>query len=297
MRWSWCGGFPAANVIGGGEELRGKERHRCMLRAAVIGLPLSAGAGGAGCGITLREAASVQQVLFVSECERQASYAHPAVVVLDWNGGTNAIYPHEPFAAIDLGLFETSDGATLADDAESFKEQVRLEVARIFCEWPETDVMVFDGADDPGAPDTVVSITGALQPNGGMDIGEAEYDPCDRQHDNVAVIFGERIRRLGTGYALEEWVRVFANVCAHEIGHTLGYGHVATEQLADYEPLPAVELMLSHHSMTEMRKPQRFVVSQTYCPEAGQLARNRVSTVMSCDLAGPRPLDDSHRVP
>jgi len=257
--------------------------YRCILRAVIIGLPLTAATGVGGCGTTMRDAASVEQILFVSGCEHGMT-GRPDVVVLDWNGGTSAIYPHDPFDGIDLALFETPDGATLAADAESFKEQVRLEVARIFCEWPELDVLVYNSEDAPAPADTLVYITRALQPGGGADIGEAEYDPCNRQNDNVAVIFGERIRRLGAGYTFEEWVHVFANVCAHEIGHTLGYGHISREEMADADETSAIELMLSHHTMAEMRTAQRFVADQTYCPD--DLYRNRggVETVLGHNL-------------
>lgn len=239
--------------------------HSYVPRPIVIGLALFASILAAGCGTSMRST-SADRILFVSDCtdETEAPWNSVDVVLLDWTGGTNPIYPQQHFEGIDLTAFETANGETLADDAETFKELVRARIAQIYCDWPEATVIAINGEDDQSA-DTIVHLTQESQP-GGMDIGEGEYDPCNRQNDNAAVIFGERLWQLGDAYTFDEWVTVFANVCAHEIAHTLGYGHVRREERTDLGRSIYVELMLDRHTMAEMRRAQRFIADQTNCP-------------------------------
>lgn len=186
------------------------------------------------------------------------------VVLLDWTGGISQIYPRQRLAGLDLSAFETTIGGTLADDAGRFKELVRVQIAQIYYDWPEATVVIIDDEDNR-LVDTIVHLTQEIQPGEGRDIGEGEYDPCNRQNDNAAIIFGERIRQLaGRRHTFEEWVTVFANVCAHEIGHTLGYGHIVRREAPVADPF--VELMLDKHTMAEMFRAQRFIVEQTNCP-------------------------------
>lgn len=188
-------------------------------------------------------------------------------VILDWTGGTSPIYPYDVFEGVDLSLFETDDGGTLADDAEAFMEDVRARIERIYVDLPELPIRVINGEDYEMDFDvTVVHITQELPPKGGTDIGEGEYDPCNLQHDNAALLFGERLLTLSDAYTYEEWVNVFANTCAHEIGHTLGFGHVLRAEHPDTGRSIYIELMLDGHTMAELCREQRFVFELTNCP-------------------------------
>ncbi len=186
---------------------------------------------------------------------------------------------------VDLSAFETSDGRTLGDDAGNFKELVRQEIMRIYCDRGEVSVIVRNGEDDEGPADTTVHLTQETPPNGGTDIGEGEYDPCNLERDNAAIVFGQRLLQLADNYSRDEWLHVFANVCAHEIGHTLGYGHLErTAQPEEGRPL-FVELMLDRHTMAEMRRQQRLILDQTYCPSDPVASRRRVEgAVTTCGI-------------
>lgn len=243
-------------------------RHRCVHSLLLIGLPICCAALAGGCGTSFGES-SAARILFVAECEEHADAGGiPADrILLDWTGGTSPIYPDDPFPGIDLTDFPTSDGGTLADHADAFKEDVRQEISAIFCAWDEANVVVANGEADWNAADTIVLLTHAVPPNGSADIGEGEFDPCNRQNDNAALVYGKRLRQLGGDYTYDEWVTVFANVCAHEVAHTLGYGHIDRDDAPQSERALYVELMLGGHTMAEMRRPQRFVVDQSYCPD------------------------------
>ena len=167
---------------------------------------------------------------------------------------------------MDLSRFETSEGGTLADDVELFKERVRRQITSIYCAAEAPPIVVRHAADDDGLSGNVIYFTQVLSTLGERQVGEGEYDPCNTQHDNVAVIFGEQVRRLGGVLSFDEWVMVFANITAHEIGHTLGYGHVARADLSGTGRPAFVELMLDGHTLGELCTEQRFTAGQSNCP-------------------------------
>jgi len=238
----------------------------------------------AGCG-TVNPGRAALRPLFKAECDA-ALTSHPNdinYVVLDWTGGVSPIYPDDRFDGVDLTRFTTADGFTLADDAEAFQEDVRLQVAHIYCDSSPHIVMVLNGeADRFGAEVNMVHITQALPPKGGTDVGEGEYDPCNRQHDNAALLFGERLLSLADDYTYDEWVNVFANIIAHEVGHTLGFGHLERAERNNVGRSVYVELMLSGHTMSELRQEQRFVADMTNCPQPDATSARTVKAANVC---------------
>ncbi len=190
------------------------------------------------------------------------------IVVLDWDGGVSGIYPDDPFDGLDLSSFETTDGGTLADRADEFKSLVRDRVASIYCDRPGqvVSVMQKDDANFAGAKTTV--FFGQFRaPGGGGQVGEADYDPCNRYASDEAIIFGEQYLRLGGPFSFDEWVTMYANTAAHEIGHTLGYGHIDRSDRPDPAQSLYVELMLERHTLSELQRQQRIIVEQSTCSE------------------------------
>ncbi len=242
--------------------------HHYIRQAMRLGLTMICLASVTGCGVVVSTDAAVLRPL-ASKCSRlaNADLSNTTLIALEWGGGTTGIYPAEVFDGLDLSMFNLQDGGTLADRAEEFEQRLTDQINQIYCDWDQANLLVLSSSDaDKFNVDTKVLLTQGVRPDGRMDIGEAEYDPCDIQHDNDAVIFGERIRQLAGSYTFDEWVNVFANVTAHEIGHTLGYAHINRDNRPDGPNAPYVELMLDRHTMKEMRREHRFVASQSNCP-------------------------------
>ncbi|MFQ5463521.1 MAG: hypothetical protein ACE5E5_12970 [Phycisphaerae bacterium] len=189
------------------------------------------------------------------------------LVILDWTGGVNQIYPGRELAGVDLARFPTADGSSLGDHEDQFKKDVLDAISRIYCAKPEVSLRVINGEDSDGNPGvTIVHITQERPPNRGTDVGEGEYDPCNLQTDNAAILYGDRLLSLSDAYPYDEWVNMFANICAHEIGHTLGFGHVARSEYSNTGRSIYVELMLDGLTMPELRREHRFLVDLSSCP-------------------------------
>ena len=149
-----------------------------------------------------------------------------------------------------------------------------------------TGVEVVDAADPNTADsvtETTILLTQSLSPTGRTEIGRANFDPCNEYESDEALIFGEQIRRLGDGYPLDEWVTLFANVCAHEAAHTFGFGHVSRDDIDPAGRALYVELMLDGHTVAEMRLTQRMIHGQTNCPVTETLAKaTQSATIIHC---------------
>lgn len=236
----------------------------------------------AGCGNTLPPLPAAR-ALVVSECDGADPDQPVESVVLNWFGGAMPLTAGDSLDALNLSLFLTADGGTLADGEDRFKEDVRLQVTQIFCDsdGPKVHVRQATVPDDVG--ETTVYLSQAVSRTGQSEIGEGEFDPCNRRHDNAAVVYGEEIRRFAGINTFEDWVLLFANVSAHEIAHTLGYDHIDRRDSAAAERPVFVELMLNGHTLEQLRSPQRLVVPQTLCPRnATLLRRTNGGPVITC---------------
>lgn len=200
--------------------------------------------------------------LFVSDCGNVESASVRDVAMLDWTGGVSLIFPDWDLPELDLSAFETSDGGTLADDEIAFRDAVRLRVVDLLCDFP-LGASIREGEGPSDSPYNVVYVTQAASPHSHAQIGEAEYDVCNDDHGDDAIIYGAEILGLGESFTFGEWVMLFSNVIAHEIGHTLGFGHAPRVE----SNAPYVELMLAEHTLEEMLSEQRFMSDMTNCPE------------------------------
>ena len=238
---------------------------------AIIGALLLAVSSLAGCG-NVAVISTASRPLFVADCGTGSSRPVEETVVLDWSGGTTPIYPHQAFDAFDAAAYRLDGGGTLADAESLFKQEVAAQINRIFCEATGPALRVINAggsaSDEEGITEvTTVYVTQSLSPASDSQIGEGDFDVCNEQHDNVALVFGERVRRMSSVYTFDDWVLIFANIAAHEIGHTLGYGHISREEYQPSERALHVELMLDGHTMSELTREQRFVLEQTNCPD------------------------------
>lgn len=205
-------------------------------------------------------------------------------VALDWRAGLSTIYPDRRFDPLDLAGFHLDDGSTLADHEAEFKALVHAEMASILENIDLFEgVEVVDSAERTARAETTILLTQSLSPTGRTEIGRGNFDPCNEYESDEALIFGEQIRRLGDGYPLDEWVTLFANVCAHEASHTFGFGHVSRDDIDPSGRALYVELMLDGHTVAEMRNAQRMIHGQTNCPVTDTLAKaTQSATIIRC---------------
>jgi hypothetical protein len=237
-----------------------------------------------GCGAVPNAATNLLVEIAADDCPGAATDKTTAAdaILLEWSGGTSRIYPGDPLAGLDLGAFLVTDGTTLADEGEDFKAAVRDEVSRILCDMPTDGIYLTNSKSGLPGKVTTIYFPKSGSPLGGAQIGQGEYDPCNLDHDNDAIIFGDEILALGDARPFDEWVLVFANVAAHEIGHTLGYGHVP-RVIYPASPRPAyVELMMATHTVEEMIQAQRLISDTTNCPEdhdASTRSHERITTL------------------
>lgn len=257
----------------------GRQRHRlswvgCHTMALVL----------CGCGAiantTLKRAEIPADACHGAATDKTAA---ADAIFLDWSGGISRIYPSEQLSGLDLSQFLVTDGTTLLDEADDFKAAVRDEVSRILCDMPTGGVYVTNSKTGLPRQVTTVYLSQFGSPSGEAQIGQGEYDPCNVEHDNEAIIFGDEILALGDERPFVEWVMVFANVTAHEIGHMLGYGHVPRVIYPGSQRPEFVELMMATHTVEEMKQAQRLLSDESNCLDVGDAAvpsrRDRITTL------------------
>lgn len=219
-------------------------------------------AASSGCGA---DTALANEAIRSAGSEPSAKPYTTNEIVLDWTGGHSRIHPEIAFPGLDLRRFPVTEGGTLADRADAFRAAVADEVQRILSGVDDLSIRIREGESDEAAGATVVYLTQHMAPQGGTEAGEGEYDPCDAEPNNQALVFAETLRRVVGICTWDEWVRVFANVAAHEVGHTLGFEHVAREPESDSARRLYIELMLDGHTAEELRREQRVLAEWPVC--------------------------------
>lgn len=176
------------------------------------------------------------------------------VVVLDWTGGTRTgiadlgvrlmnlpSLPNEMPAA-DLSVFsvwparppfvgdpQPIDGITLAD-FPTFLDDVRDRTQETLDKLRPQNILVVNGEpeDHPGA--TVIWLSHLIETD--FILGRATRDDCNMHSADEGVLYLHSFTGQFIMGALrpfyDSWVQIFANVTAHEIGHTLGFRHSPT---------------------------------------------------------------------
>lgn len=222
--------------------------------------------------------------LMATQCggELQTDQVATDLVILKWKGGVTPLYPDQEFAPMDLAAFPMTEGGTLADWADDFRNEVLQQIRSIYCDDPDIHIRIEHAQNAPPHRATTVYFAQEVSPLYVGLIGEGHYDPCNLRHEDTAVLFAEQIRRLGSSFTFDEWVLMFANTAAHEIGHTLGFAHVDRFNNPQPQRSLYVELMLNRHTIGELIREQRFVVELTDCPDEVLRSRTLAEPTIRC---------------
>jgi len=197
--------------------------------------------------------------------------------VLDWTGGNSALWPSYPaqytnvqLPAMDFAKFLVSDGTTLAD-VDGFTEMVRTQV-EVIIDATGFEVTIVTDEQKGSANNVHISQVTSVE-NSEKRVGLGYYDPCNCGHSDYSLVYAQPMADRST--SLEGWTNVFANICAHEIAHNLGFDHINRDDAP--EDAEYTELMLSPSSWEERQLEQRVIVDQNICPSDAT-----ASTMMEC---------------
>lgn len=195
------------------------------------------------------------------------------IFILDWTGGDSDLWWtafDEPLPAMDFTQFPVQGGGTLAD-VDNFIEMVHAQV-EVIIDATGFEVTIITGEQKAYANN--VHIAQILSPeNTEKRLGIGYYDPCNCYHADFSLVYAQPM--AGREASVRGWTNVFANICAHEIAHNLGFNHIDQDDAPEH--VEYVELMLSPSSWEERQMEQRVIVEQDICP-VGEMA----STMMEC---------------
>lgn len=201
-------------------------------------------------------------------CMRAPSVnAAGTLVVLDWTGGTSRHSMSEVLAGFDFDALNVTDFDTAAGmDADALRKVVLAKVESMLCALEPMDVAVIEGESDDHPEATIVHVSGDEPAGGGKQIGQSDYDPCNRYNDDAAIIWAGAMASRIDGATFDQWATALANAITHEIGHTLGFFHPSEADLARELPNnAAAEVMRKSTSITELLSEQAFLVEQDTC--------------------------------
>ncbi len=208
------------------------------------------------------------RLLTASACDRSpAPEDASTLIVLDWDGGVSPLVAGRDLSAFDVGLLNIAGPVPQVADLDStFKQAVLARVQENLCDLDPMDVAVAIGDGDTAVDATVVLITGDLPPDGSKHIGQSDYDACNANPDDAALIWGGAIATRVGSATYDQWINAIANTTTHEIGHTLGFFHPTADTFGRPLPIPADEIMQANVTVSSLLSPQRFIVEQDTCP-------------------------------
>lgn len=233
-------------------------------------------AGWAGSGSQFDEADLTKTVSLVKR------------VVLDWTGGYTAL-TSEWLGETDLSLFRLPTGETLADYADAFQESVRDRVEQVLHALEPAAFEVLTGESEAYVGDTVVHLTSESIGDGTLRVGQTKLDRCDLTDDDAIVVWAGTMVVMGDVHEFDEWVNAFANITAHEVGHTVGFFHPDTvlTDLTDFER--RTEIMLAVHTLSALLGRQEFIIPQETCPQSIESRHGGVAYEIATAAPAKRP--------
>lgn len=203
-------------------------------------------------------------------CDRAPSVSDAeTLIVLDFTGGDSRHAPNQMLSGFDFDALSIADpDAAAGMDADAFRRAVLGKVQSMLCALDPMNVAVIDGRAEDHPDSTVIHITGDQPGGGGKQIGQSDYDPCNRFGDDEAIIWAGAMARRIDSATYDQWTTAVANAITHEIGHTLGFFHPSEAELARILPgAGATEVMRKATSITELLSEQAFLIEQDTCTE------------------------------